>query len=156
MSYFILDGYNIINSLPQLKAGTLRDSRTKLLRLLEVYHFRKHQANLAIVFDGQDNIPDHPQESDFKVMFSKGESADDLIEKLARSYKNPKSIIVVTNDQGLAKRIKSLGGSCWGVEKFFIKLLPARNSREVKDKFDLGSAEIKSINEELRKIWLGE
>lgn len=158
MLHFILDGYNIINTLSPLKTDSLNRSRSRLFKILHFYNFTGSPRNkLTVIFDGREDVPEENYAFPFEVKFSKKEKADDLIERIVRRSANPKQMVVVTNDKGLKRRVSQWGASVREVDDFFKKISETDMEEDVaRDKFDLTSRQIDFINEELRSVWLDE
>ena len=56
---------------------------------------------VTIVFDGSDEV-DAPQiPSSVRVLFEKRESADDKIKRMVETSRNPRSLIVVSDDKAI-------------------------------------------------------
>jgi len=139
------------------KKDNLYQSRERLFRILSRYNFTGSSRNkLTVVFDGKEGVIDFDSPFAFEVVFSREEEADDLIERMVKKSKNPRGIVVVTDDRGLTRRITRYGARVKAVKEFFASLFAPPSYHKLKDKFDLTSRQIDSINEELRKLWLGE
>ena len=155
---YFLDGYNASNQIPQLTEKTIRGAREGLVRLVETGGFCGSPRNqVTVVFDGQAGIISPEKTSGVKVVFSSGETADDLIRRLVENAENKKSVFVVTDDKALGQSIKGLGAKVLSVKDFFgksqeknSKALKAKKASEEKDLSTV--AEFK-INDELKKVW---
>lgn len=87
------------------------------------------------------------------MVFSRDETADDKIKRIAETSKNPRNIVVVSDDRGIIFFIKSVGALSMCVQDF---LCPGKKerTREEPVKTQLNYSQVNKINEELKKIWL--
>lgn len=102
MKIIFIDGYNIINSWPNLKFEQISDARDKLIDIMHNYGAYE-RCKVNIVFDAHmvkgsikkiDNINDN-----ISVIFTKeGETADSYIEKEVHSLGRRYEVYVVTSD----------------------------------------------------------
>lgn len=99
-----MDGYNIINSWPQLiklKNFNLELARDKLIEILQNYQ-GIHSVNVIVVFDAhlsKAKMRTITSEGKVKVVYTKeGETADAVIERMISELPSRSKIIVVTND----------------------------------------------------------
>lgn len=100
----IVDGYNIINSWPELKSlekNGLEHSRERLLELLEDYRAYKG-IKAIVVFDAhmvKGSMEKHERYGGLEVVFTKEyETADAYIEKLVDEVGRLYDILVATSD----------------------------------------------------------
>ncbi len=156
---YFLDGYNAVNQIPHLAQKTIREAREGLVRLVETGGFSGSPRNeVTIVFDGQAGIVYFRKPSGTKVIFSAGETADDLIKRLVERSGNKKNVYVITDDKGLSQNVRDFGAKTVGVKEFFAR--PHEKRRAVlKAKKGLEEKEISAvteftINDELKKVWL--
>lgn len=114
--YLIVDGYNIINDWPSLKAlfsENVEAARDKLIEIMAEYRAYKG-INVMIVFDGH-RVKDNPGSSSHvkgvHVVYTREqETADSFIEKsVARLAKNA-LVRVATSDWAEQQVILALGG----------------------------------------------
>ncbi|MFA9397120.1 MAG: NYN domain-containing protein [Clostridiaceae bacterium] len=104
MKLVFIDGYNVINSWPnlkQLKEITFQGAREKLIETLHNYSsFMKYKVYL--VFDGylkSGNLESKEIKDNIVIIYTKeGETADSYIEKKVDSLGRKKDILVVTSD----------------------------------------------------------
>lgn len=176
--HFVIDGYNLIkqaripnriNGLAPLAINpeqglrvNLEDSRAALIRFLKIYRPQGSKGNqVTVVFDGKEN--NYPagqisgaiyQYSGIRVIFSQGECADDKIKELVQHSKNPKNIVVVTNDREIRDFVKQLKAQVKTIEEFLVKFNSSK-TKEIPDaKIILSPVETARITEEMKKIWL--
>jgi len=109
--YYLIDGYNLIFSLIESKEK-LQTLRKQVIQALQK-QFARRKISGMLVFDGS-----HRRDEESGLSYSsplivayapKGQSADEYIVESIEVSKNPKQIIVVTNDKGLARHAKSAG-----------------------------------------------
>jgi len=123
----IIDGYNLIRT-TDLAATESRDGleagRATLLEELAAYRrLRRH--DLTVVFDGAGPLgPSRSKEKGIKIIFTPaGMSADEHIVRLVEERGD--EALVVTSDQGLARRVEAAGAECVPSPQFRQNLLAA-------------------------------
>ena len=123
----IIDGYNLIRTTDLATAESqdgLEAGRTALLEELAAYQrLRRHR--LTVVFDGAGPLgPSRSKEKGIKVVFTPaGMSADEQIARLIEERGD--QTLVVTSDQGLARRVEAAGAECVSSPQFRQSLLAA-------------------------------
>jgi len=153
--HYILDGYNILKKIPYLSNRHLSQGRQGFLDLIKRFNLCGKN-KVTVVFDGRSDVVAPPHRTDFIVLFSEDETADDLIKKVVKKSKNPRQVIVVSDDRELRFEVKRLSARVISVEEF-TKKIPAKKSREkFKDKAFLKKDDAQRITEELKRIWLKE
>ena len=157
--FYIIDGYNIIKQVPFFLGKPLKDGRDGLIRFLEtnrrILCGNPHNS-ITVVFDGKADTISPKYESSIEVIFSKGESADDKIKKMVEYSKNPKVIVVVTDDKEIRFFVRALGAKVLSIKVFMSKFL-MKNKNDIltsKEKFDIHSEQAQTITSELKNIWL--
>ncbi len=122
MFTIIIDGYNFIfNSYFKVtfKSEELQKLREETINFLSKYYNVKKN-KVVVVFDGYNT--DEPLESKYncqniEVVYSKkDEKADDVIIRLCKSTKG--SLLVVTNDNGIRRKVLSPDCSCLDIDEF--------------------------------------
>ncbi|MGH4052284.1 MAG: NYN domain-containing protein [Clostridium sp.] len=104
MKTIFVDGYNVINSWPNLKKikdYSYESSRTQLIDSLQNYtEFKGYK--MFIVFDAQlvkGSIQKKEKQGDLIIVFTKeGETADDYIERMVNNIGRKSEVCVVTSD----------------------------------------------------------
>jgi len=99
-----VDGYNVINSWPNLKSikdYSYESSRQQLIDSLQNYtEFKGYK--MFIVFDAQlvkGSIQKKERQGDLVIVFTKeGETADDYIERMVNNIGRKSEVCVVTSD----------------------------------------------------------
>ncbi len=131
----LVDGYNLINALcelkrvlgynqsysllhnwPELAPGQPRYSeraRNELIRILTQYHDATGEP-ITIFFDGAGapaGAPKNDSSREVEVLFSRaGQTADDMIERAAHRFKDYGEVLVVTDDFAERDTVDGLGG----------------------------------------------
>lgn len=102
--YLIVDGYNMINSWPELKSigkDNFESAREKLIELLENYRAYKGM-RAVLVFDAhlvKGSMEKHETFGGLEIVYTKeNETADAYIEKLADEVGRMYNILVATSD----------------------------------------------------------
>jgi predicted RNA-binding protein with PIN domain len=149
--YYVIDGYNLIETHKDSFPGDLRTSRD---HLIEIIHKRKPEGSgrnkITVVFDGQPGVSS-PEEKEVDVIFTSGRSADWKIIKLVEGYNNPKQIIVVTDDRAIQRQISLSGAKFMSTVEFMKRLFPKKNNIRVENDKKLTSEDIEKINNEFLK-----
>jgi predicted RNA-binding protein with PIN domain len=142
-----------------LAEKTIRGAREGLIHLVETGGFSGSLRNqVTIVFDGQAGVVSPKKTSGVKVVFSSGETADDLIKRLVGNTENKKSVYVVTDDKALGQSVKGLGAKVLSVKDFFgkpqEKISKALKVKKISEEKDISMVMEFKINDELKKAWL--
>ena len=130
----LIDGYNFIPAVPELRRtlrADLEASREALLELLRAYR-RSAEEPLAItvVFDGKGRPGGEKaaRAGGIAVLFSRNETADDLLLRLLRGGK--RGAVLVTSDRALRAAAEALGAAVMRAGEFAGRLLQARGMEE--------------------------
>lgn len=120
MRYLLIDAHSVIFAWPELRALHLRNglaAREDLTRRLTAYQDATG-VRVVVVFDGKgarltaDKMPGGSQ-----VFYSgRGNTADDIIERLAAKYGSEHDITVATNDRLEQQTVITFGGFAISVE----------------------------------------
>ena len=156
--HYIIDGYNVVKQVHFLTGLKLRDGRDGLVRFIEQYRPQGSRRNqVTIVFDGSDEV-DAPQiPSSVRVLFSKRESADDKIKRMVETSRNPRCLIVVSDDKAIKFYCRAAGAACMSVKDFLTPKSASPLQAEADaslDKPDPDDAVAARITEQLKAIWL--
>ena len=115
--HLILDGYNLIHSMPEfkraLKVHGITAVRERFQEAMACLH-DPGRVRLTIVYDGQGGkievdqpIPDDPG---YAIVYSpSGVSADEVIERLVANAETPERILVATRDNAIAQTFAASG-----------------------------------------------
>lgn len=123
-SYLILiDGYNLINQLPDLlkaSGNSIDFARDRLLSMVEAYCDYNHAEGI-IVYDGNQRnrtVEGHNP----VIIFSKaGETADTVIESLIYKLDDKQKARVVTDDRQISNMITGMGAFTMSTSSFGIE-----------------------------------
>ncbi len=160
MKQLILDGYNVIHEIPQLKKNlllSLEDARTALVDFMQIWiNNRSYRGKINIVFDGIDGfIRSSKTLYGINCMYSKsGQKADDYIICMVRETKNRAGITVVSNDNYVRGTCSSLGAAT--ERPAFLTEYPKLKMRRIttqKIAKKISAAAEKEINEFLKEKW---
>ncbi|MGQ9663688.1 MAG: NYN domain-containing protein [Kiritimatiellia bacterium] len=162
----IVDGYNVINCVPELRnlmSRSLDAARRLLLeRCAGWLRTRRDVESMIVVFDG--DAVDVPQQSRsvtnrrIKSIYTRnGESADDRIVVLVGRSGESRRCLVVTADRQLEARVVAMGAQTMLPLEFDERARKANVHSDPRRKEDEGrnlTAEQKEkINRELMEIW---
>ena len=156
--HYIIDGYNIIKQVSFLTGKKLRAGREGLVWFIETYRPQGKICNeVTIVFDGKAEISSPNMKTDIRIIFSKGETADNKIKKMVEGSKNPRDFVVVSDDKEIMFYCRSVGSQVLSVKEFLGNYLnPKKKAKQVEidDKPELDSGVAAEITEDLKKLWL--
>ena len=145
----LVDGYSLLHFWPELAQGKPRHSfyaRDALVSVLTQYQDASGMP-VTVIFDGGGAPPGTPKnesaKSGIEVLFSKkGQTADQVIERVAHLMKPYGEVMAVTNDYAERETVISLGGTACSCESFIqiidddvggmkmnLKVLNARESK---------------------------
>lgn len=147
--YYIVDGYNVINMWPELKAlqGDLSAARDKLVHMLAEYgEYEKYK--MIVVFDAMFTADEEHREKinpHFDVIYTgRGETADSYIERLSYDLvRKGREVHVVTSDG--AEQAVILGAGAYRHPSGEFYRLVRRTKKEVRDKY-LGKVHLSHIS----------
>jgi len=112
----LVDGYSLLHNWLELAPGKPRHSafaREELIRVLTQYRDAAGTP-ITIVFDGAGaptGTPKTPSTPELEVLYSKaGQTADDVIERVAHRMSSYGEVLVVTDDFAERDTVLSLGG----------------------------------------------
>ncbi len=123
----LIDGHNAMYALRVRGANHEGKRRALLVRVAEFV------PGAVVYFDAKSAPPgglEGAGEAGVKVVFCRSRDADEYIVDAVRDAGKPEAITVVTNDRGIAGRVRALGAAVKGVKEFFgkgRKPAPARN-----------------------------
>jgi uncharacterized protein len=111
----LVDGYSLLHGWPELAPGHARFSafaREELLRKLTCYQDAVGTP-ITVFFDGSGPSVSRPAEANpaLEVLYSKsGQTADQLIERVAHRFAPYGEVLAVTDDRAERETVLSLGG----------------------------------------------
>lgn len=124
--WIIVDGYNLIRQSPTLQGLDRQDleaGRQALLDRLRAYRLRRGH-RITVVFDGKVGLPaSETAGAGVAVIYSKGESADDVIRRLAAGV--GAGGIIVTSDRELGRAAARMGVAVVSAPEFEARMARA-------------------------------
>ena len=159
MMKIIIDGYNLIWAVPEIRKKVLNEEkginleggRKKLLHYLEIYQRAHSKLKITVVFDSKEEIFPYPfLPSKIRVFYSNGETADNLIEKMVEDEKNSEETLVVTSDNELERTVKEKGAEVIGSLTFFERISPGKKNLGHQE---LSNPQKNLIKEELKRAY---
>lgn len=154
--WLIVDGYNVIGigHMPSKDSHRLEEERMRLIRDLSEYQAVMGR-QVILVFDahqspGKEVIEEHER---VKVIYTQfGETADELIERLVKQYKNPHHRVFVATSDYLEQRIV-FGQGAYRVSSREllqeIRLAKQKLSNSLCEKGNINSASTNALEERL-------
>jgi len=148
-----------------------------LIRNIQAKRLPRSRSNrITVVFDGKEgrgcslfssggypNKPEfpHPDKSKttLNIIFSKGESADEVIKRTVQDSSKPGQIIVVSDDKGIVYFTNSLGAKAMSPAEFLCEEKKPQHKEQSANrraellKTELSYRQQEEINQELRRIW---
>ena len=142
MNQYIIDGYNLIHSIPVLAKyleESLEAAREELLRYVKNYLASK-SVEIIVVFDGSEPPievdPPHPGK-ELKIHFSRSPfKADPMIKNLIRSEGNKQSLTLVSDDSELVRFAKMNHAKVSSTKVFFETLEKPFKCQDIYKKYD--------------------
>ncbi len=132
------------------------------MRFIETHRPQGSARNdVTVVFDGSEDVCGGALHGQTRVLFSKGESADDLIKRLVTEALRPADMVVVTDDRALAQYVGALGAQVWSVDLFVVQAQKKDAPGRVASSAGVDTKTISytlatRINRELSDRWLGK
>lgn len=129
-SYLIIDGYNLINSWPELikvKRKSIESARAELFNLIQAYCDYTGEEGI-IVYDGSQKERSVEKGNPTVIFSKKGESADTVIESLVYNLDDKSKVKVVTDDRALENLIVGMGASVISAERLELEVKSASSS----------------------------
>ncbi len=114
----LIDGHNAMYALRVRGRDHEGKRRALLVRVGEFV------PGAVVYFDARAAPPgglESPSEQGVRVVFCRSREADEYIIDAVRDASRPASVVVVTNDRGIASRARALGAAVKGVKEFFGK-----------------------------------
>jgi uncharacterized protein len=122
----LVDGHNLIGKLPNISLSD-PDDEAKLVRVLENYYAVHPHQEVLVVFDpardggGWHGVRDRSE--GVTVRFAPhGVTADDVLARLVRDAKSPRSITVVSSDNAVRRAVRGHGAKILRAEEFIEQL----------------------------------
>lgn len=124
----LVDGYSLLHAWKELAAGKPRHSRAARDALIHVLiQYRDAiRTPISVFFDGTDQTGEHPRPSstrEFEIIYSKsGQTADQLIERVATRLVAYGEVLVVTNDHAESNTVLAVGAHIHRCESFALDI----------------------------------
>lgn len=151
----IVDGYNIIHTIPELENELNKDlmsARRALTEVLRRYQARERSIKkIYVIYDGKGSGEDIEDLGLIKNIYTPRHSdADKEIVRLLKNASNPKRIAVLSRDNFVINHIRAMGAVVLSPDAFTKKL---HKTKKINSASGLKETEKEDINRELRKIW---
>ena len=115
-SHLLVDGYNVIYALRRFASfRSLEEKRDHLQKVVELFA-QSEGMEWTLCFDGREKV--EADVRDPHVLFSRGEGADALMERLAYESQGKEQMLCVTNDRTLGNFLFGLGVSIISTDEF--------------------------------------
>jgi predicted RNA-binding protein with PIN domain len=113
---------------------------------------KHYTGNIIIVYDGQEAGSD--KKHGFEYIFtSSHDEADDRIIRIIRDHKNPKDVIVVSDDNKVRNNCRALGVKVMPVSYLLIERSTKNPKKSSKLSEKPVSPSMRKITDELKKEW---
>ena len=124
--HYIVDGYNVIHSIPSLKKSLTHDGETARELLIQSIEQLTHKKKFrcTIIFDGvtPNNSAKHSSHAPVHVIYSSPLSADAKIKEMIEHSKNRSLLVIISSDREIQNFAKIC--SCQThTSKYFANLL---------------------------------
>jgi len=117
LARILIDGYSLLHNWPELAPGQPRHSeraRNELIHILTKYHDATGEP-LTVFFDGSGapaSVPKHESSRNVEILFSRaGQTADDMIERVAHRFQSYGEVLVVTDDIAERDTVGGMGAA---------------------------------------------
>jgi len=163
--HYVIDGCNIIHhpAFKQILNKKPKDLRTCLVDLIRAEKLCGSPRNTAsIIFDGHppQHLDFHSSAKNTRVIFSKEESADEVIKRLVEDSSQPRNNVVVSDDKEVKLLARLNGARALGAQEFLgpprERRIERQEAQDLELKPELTYSQMHRINEELRSVWLKE
>lgn len=153
--HFIVDGYNLMKQIPHILGKNLFRDREGFIRFLEEKRlFGSRNNRVIVIFDGKEDVFVMKEYSEIKVIFTKGETADEKIKKMIEKSMDKKNLVVISNDNEIKYFAKIQGVKTMSAEEILAKIIRKKKEIEEDKKIVPETLEGIRITKELEKIWL--
>ena len=127
----LVDGYSLLHGWPELAPGSARHSAAARDALIvELRQYRDSIGTpITVVFDGHSaplGTPKMPSSPELEILFSKqGQTADEVIERVAYRLKDYGEVLVITNDYAERDTVINMGGMAQSCDTFIAQIKSA-------------------------------
>ena len=162
--HYIIDGYNVIKQVPAWSNCELKEARDSFLKFIQINKIAGSVRNkITVVFDGKNNYAfssssrvQLSRESVIDIVFSKSITADEQIIEIIKLIKNPRNVVLVSDDKQLRISGRSYGAQLMSVADFLKRGRQDKTKVCDSGKCGLSAHQARKITQELEKIWLKE
>lgn len=160
---YIVDGYNFIYKIPELKSVMVEQGPREARLALDGYllvlapKLGKRAADFMIIYDGNDAVRGGGESGQVRAAFSRGEEdADAHLIRCVRESSDPRSIVVISDDNQVANNARVHGAKVLRAQE--LQALVKKRGRGMPKRRD-GDDDPKripnkrAINESLKKEW---
>lgn len=151
MIIYLIDAFNIIH-----KIECIRNSSTPhvdFIHYLKTLKIRKNRQNkIVIVFDGYPNAG-VITECQYKIVFSKEKTADDIIKTMIDREKKKGQVVVVSDDREILNFARISGITIKSIKEFLQPTI-SKDSKEPIDDKQLSESTKEKITRELESLWV--
>jgi predicted RNA-binding protein with PIN domain len=155
----LIDGYNLLHATGRLTARAGRQALESARRSLLIQVRTGHEPDardVTVVFDARGAPAGADTQSEFggiRVLFAKGQTADDLIEDLIRAEASPRLLTVVSDDHRIQRAARRRGCRVTGCLDYVEQLLAPRSAAPQPTASDPTAKPESSTPEEMQQ-WL--
>ena len=158
-AHYIIDGYNVIKQVTFLSGKKLRTGREGLVQFIEQYRPQGSKRNeVTVVFDGKAEIVSPSMKTDIRVIFSRNESADDVIKRMIEKASSPGQYVIVSDDKAVVFYCRSIGAKGLSVKDFIahtgLNKKPRKKSSYQPESKELSRDIADKITQDLKKLWV--
>ena len=140
---------------PQLKGKKLEEAREALIKALN-RRYRSYEG-ITLVFDGKEEVfsPPPPHSCKIRIIYARGQSADDYIKSMVAKSKNPYTLVVATDDREIKDFSRIHRARLLSAQELLQMIFPSPEEKKLppEEKLDAESGKGKAITDELKKEW---
>lgn len=146
MQHFLIDGYNLLHSIPSLKNLFPRDpfqAREQLIQYI-AHATLKRRFRCTVVFDGDSSAEKVKQSlhAPIHVVYSYPQTADEKIKQIIEHSKNRSLLVVITSDREILNFAKVCACETHTSKHFANLLFAEESSGEEKDTSTLSKTQV--------------
>jgi predicted RNA-binding protein with PIN domain len=134
--------------------NNLQAGRERLVALINKHKLSGSGNNtLTIVFDGKKDSFFPFENSEKGVIFTQDETADNKIKRMVEKAKDPRKMVVVSDDNEIRYYTRGLGAEVKSNAEFFAKAKRKR-AKAINEKLNEYDERYSNITDELKKLWI--